>query len=181
MKNNIARADLDAVIQFLQQDDPDSDPVEKRRRLRGGMVGVARRQAQRLRQFRLVGQSNHAGRHPRTLRRRRNHCADADLGFRHRLRDAKRLRPRCSWTSIRARSAWTRRQVVDKISSKTRAVFLTHVLGYNALDDYCWRNCGSATSRSSRTSANRTARRSRAGNSARSGSRPTFRSTTPTT
>ena len=28
------------------------------------------------------------------------------------------------------------KQVVKKISKKTRAVFLTHILGYNALDDY---------------------------------------------
>ena len=57
------------------------------------MVEVARRQTQRLRQFRLVGQPNHDGRHPRTLRRRRNHRADADVDFRHRVRPAKRLRP----------------------------------------------------------------------------------------
>ena len=94
MKNNIARADLDAVIKFLQQDDPILTQSRNVSRLRTGMVGMARREAQRLRQFRLVGQPDHDGRHPRTLWRRRNHRADADMDFRHRVRFAKRLRPR---------------------------------------------------------------------------------------
>lgn len=34
------------------------------------------------------------------------------------------------------------RQVVEKITSRTRAVFLTHILGYNGLDDYLLEELG---------------------------------------
>ena len=72
---------------------PDFDAVQERRRVRGGMVAMARREAQRLRQFRLVRQPDHHGGDARALRRRRNHRADADVDFRHRVGLAKRLRP----------------------------------------------------------------------------------------
>jgi len=41
----------------------------------------------------------------------------------------------CSWTSIRARSAWTPSKSSRRFQKDARR-FLTHILGYNALDDY---------------------------------------------
>ena len=76
MKNNITRDDLDAVIDFLRQDDPDPDPIAQRPGLRARMVGLARRPPQRVRQLRLVGQPADAGRAQGTARRRRGHRAD---------------------------------------------------------------------------------------------------------
>ena len=43
MRNNIPREDLDAVIAYLQQDDPILTNGAQCVRVRAGMVGVARR------------------------------------------------------------------------------------------------------------------------------------------
>ena len=61
MQNNIAREDLDAVVRFLQQDDPILTQSQQVRALRAGVVGLAGRAPQRLRQLRLLRQPDHAG------------------------------------------------------------------------------------------------------------------------
>jgi len=149
-----------AVIKFPPADDPILTQSKMSPRS-SRMVGMAPEyKTQRLRQFRLVGQPDHHG-GDRERFGGGNHRADvtwiSDIasvlqnGFDPVFVD---LNPRTS--------EWTRSRSSKRFPKKNGAVFLTHILGYNALDDYCWRIGRSATSCSSRTSANRTVRRSRA-------------------
>ncbi len=135
MKNNIARADLDAVISFLRQDDPiltQSKNVAAFEEEWSKWLGV--------RHSVFVNSGSSA-----------NQITMAAI--RERFGGGEIIVPTLTWISDIAsvlQNGFTpifvdidprtlgmdTKQVVKKISRKTRAVFLTHVLGYNALDNY---------------------------------------------
>ena len=134
MENNIARADLDAVIQFLRQDDPiltQSKNVAAFEEEWSDWLGV---------KYSVFVNSGSSA----------NQITMAAV--RERFGGGEIIVPTLTWVSdiasvlqngftpvfvdINPRTlGMDTRQVIDKISSRTRAVFLTHVLGYNALDD----------------------------------------------
>ncbi|MDO8501413.1 MAG: DegT/DnrJ/EryC1/StrS family aminotransferase [Gemmatimonadaceae bacterium] len=133
MQNNIAREDLDAVIELLQANDPiltQSRNVEAFEREWSAWLGV---------------------RHSVFV----NSGSSANLITIAALRETRELGeiivPTLTWSSdiasviqvgftpvfvdIDPRTlGMDTAQVLNKLSSRTRAVFLTHVLGYNALD-----------------------------------------------
>lgn len=135
MKNNVAREDLDAVIQFLQQDDPiltQSKNVAAFEEEWSKWLGVKHSV--------FVNSGSSA-----------NQITMAAI--RERFGGGEIIVPTLTWISdvasvlqngfdpvfvdIDPRTlGMDTKQVVKKISKKTRAVFLTHILGYNALDDY---------------------------------------------
>ena len=135
MKNNIAREDLDAVIEFLQQDDPiltQSKNVAAFEEEWSHWLGVKHSV--------FVNSGSSA-----------NQITMAAI--RERFGGGEVIVPTLTWVSdiasvlqngftpvfvdINPRTlGMDTKQVVNKISRKTRAVFLTHVLGYNALDDF---------------------------------------------
>ena len=135
MKNNIARADLNAVIEFLKRGDPiltQSTNVAAFEREWSQWLGVKHSV--------FVNSGSSA-----------NQITMAAL--RERFGGGEIIVPTLTWVSDIAsvlQSGFTpvfvdinprtlgvdTRQVVQKISRKTRAVFLTHILGYNALDDF---------------------------------------------
>jgi len=135
MKNNIARADLDAVIQFLRQDDPiltQSKNVAAFEQEWSEWLGVKHSV--------FVNSGSSA-----------NQITMAAI--RERFGGGEIIVPTLTWISdiasvlqngfdpvfvdINPRTlGMDTKQVVGKISKKTRAVFLTHILGYNALDEY---------------------------------------------
>jgi len=135
MENNIAREDLDAVIKFLQQDDPiltQSKNVAAFEEEWSQWLGVKHSV--------LVNSGSSA-----------NQITMAAI--RERYGGGEIIVPTLTWISdiasvlqngfnpvfvdINPRTlGMDTKQVVKKISKKTRAVFLTHILGYNALDDY---------------------------------------------
>jgi CDP-6-deoxy-D-xylo-4-hexulose-3-dehydrase len=135
MKNNIARADLDAVIKFLQQDDPiltQSKNVTAFEQEWSAWLGV---------KYSVFVNSGSSA----------NQITLAAI--RERFGGGEIIVPTLTWISdiasvlqngfdpvfvdINPRTlGMDAKQVVGKISKKTRAVFLTHILGYNALDDY---------------------------------------------
>jgi CDP-6-deoxy-D-xylo-4-hexulose-3-dehydrase len=135
MSNNITRADLDAIVNFLQQDDvilTQSKNVTAFEQEWSEWVGVKHSV--------FVNSGSSA-----------NQITMAAL--RERFGSGEIIVPTLTWVSdiasvlqagfdpvfvdINARTlGMDTKQVVKKISKKTRAVFLTHILGYNALDDY---------------------------------------------
>jgi CDP-6-deoxy-D-xylo-4-hexulose-3-dehydrase len=135
MKNNIAREDLDAVINFLQQDDPiltQSQNVAAFEQEWSEWLGIKHSV--------FVNSGSSA-----------NQITMAAI--RARFGGGEVIVPTLTWISdiasvlqngfdpvfvdINPRTlGMDAKQVVGKISKKTRAVFLTHILGYNALDDY---------------------------------------------
>ena len=135
MENNIAREDLDAVIKFLQQDDPiltQSKNVAAFEEEWSRWVGVKHSV--------FVNSGSSA-----------NQITMAAI--RERFGAGEIIVPTLTWISdvasvlqngfdpvfvdINPRTlGMDTKQVVKKISKKTRAVFLTHILGYNALDNY---------------------------------------------
>ena len=135
MKNNVAREDLDAVIRFLQQDDPiltQSKNVAAFEQEWSEWVGVKHSV--------FVNSGSSA-----------NQITMAAI--RERFGGGEIIVPTLTWISdvasvlqngftpvfvdINPRTlGMDTKQVVKKISKKTRAVFLTHILGYNALDGY---------------------------------------------
>jgi len=135
MKNNIARADLDAIIKFLQQDDPiltQSRNVTAFEQEWSEWLGVKH----------SVFVNSGSSANQITL-----------AAIRERFGGGEIIVPTLTWVSdiasvlqngfdpvfvdINPRTlGMDAKQVVGKISKKTRAVFLTHILGYNALDDY---------------------------------------------
>jgi CDP-6-deoxy-D-xylo-4-hexulose-3-dehydrase len=135
MKNNVAREDLDAVIRFLQQDDPiltQSKNVAAFEQEWSEWLGVKHSV--------FVNSGSSA-----------NQITMAAI--RERFGGGEIIVPTLTWISdvasvlqngfdpvfvdINPRTlGMDTKQVVKKISKKTRAVFLTHILGYNALDDY---------------------------------------------
>jgi len=134
MQNNIARADLDAVIQFLRQEDPiltQSQNVAAFEEEWSKWLGV---------KYSVFVNSGSSA----------NQITLAAI--RERFGAGEIIVPTLTWVSdiaavlqngftpvfvdINPRTlGMDTRQVIDKISGRTRAVFLTHVLGYNALDD----------------------------------------------
>ncbi|MEP6663129.1 MAG: aminotransferase class I/II-fold pyridoxal phosphate-dependent enzyme [Verrucomicrobiota bacterium] len=134
MENNIGRGDLDAVIQFLQQDDPiltQSQNVAAFEEEWSKWLGV---------KYSVFVNSG----------------ASANLitlaALRERFGLGEIITPTLTWISDVASVlqngfdpvfvdinpqtlGMDTKQVIAKITKKTRAVFLTHVLGYNALDD----------------------------------------------
>ncbi len=135
MENNIAREDLDAVIKFLQQDDPiltQSKNVAAFEQEWSDWLGV---------KYSVFVNSGSSA----------NQITMAAI--RERFGGGEIIVPTLTWISdiasvlqngftpvfvdINPRTlGMDTKQVVKKISKKTRAVFLTHILGYNALDDY---------------------------------------------
>jgi CDP-6-deoxy-D-xylo-4-hexulose-3-dehydrase len=135
MKNNVAREDLDAVIKFLQKDNPiltQSKNVAAFEEEWSQWVGVKHSV--------FVNSGSSA-----------NQITMAAI--RERFGGGEIIAPTLTWISdiasvlqngftpvfvdINPRTlGMDTKQVVKKLSKKTRAVFLTHILGYNALDDY---------------------------------------------
>ncbi len=133
MQNNIARSDLDAVIEFLQQDDPiltQSTQVKAFEKEWSDWLGV---------KYSVFVNSG----------------SSANLITMCALRETYGLGevivPTLTWVSdiasvlqagfqpifvdINPKTlGMDREQVLQKITANTKAVFLTHVLGYNALD-----------------------------------------------
>lgn len=134
MKNNFAREDLDAVIAFLQQDDPiltQSKNVVAFEQEWSEWLGV---------KYSVFVNSGSSA----------NQITMAAI--RERFGAGEVIVPTLTWVSdiasvlqngfdpvfvdINPRTlGMDTQQVISKITNKTRAVFLTHILGYNALDD----------------------------------------------
>ena len=128
MKNNIARADLDAVIEFLQQDNPiltQSTNVAAFEREWSAWLGVKH----------SVFVNSGSSANQITMAAVREHFGGGEI-----------IVPTLTWVSdiasvlqngftpvfvdINPRTlGMDTRQVISKISRRTRAVFLTHVLG----------------------------------------------------
>lgn len=133
MRNNISRQDLDALITYLQQDDPiltQSTQVRAFEQEWSEWVGV------KYSVFVNSGSSANLI----TLAALRQHCGGGEV-----------IVPTLTWVSDiasvlqngfqpvfvdidRRTLGMDTDQILSKISSNTRAVFLTHILGYNALD-----------------------------------------------
>jgi CDP-6-deoxy-D-xylo-4-hexulose-3-dehydrase len=135
MKNNIAREDLDAVIRFLRQDDPILTQSKN-------VVGFEEEWSKWLGVKYSVFVNSGSSANQITL-----------AAVRERFGGGEIIVPTLTWVSdiaavlqngftpvfvdINPRTlGMDTRQVVGKISKHTRAVFLTHILGYNALDDF---------------------------------------------
>lgn len=134
MRNNIAREDLDAVIAFLQQSDPiltQSVNVATFEQEWSAWLGV---------KYSVFVNSGSSA----------NLITLAAL--RERFGGGEIIVPTLTWVSdiaavlqngftpvfvdINPRTlGMDTRQVIAKLTTKTRAVFLTHILGYNALDE----------------------------------------------
>lgn len=135
MKNNVAREDLEAVIRFLGQEDPiltQSKNVAAFEEEWSKWLGVKHSV--------FVNSGSSAN--------------QITMGvIRERFGAGEVIVPTLTWVSdiasvlqngltpvfvdINPRTlGMDTKQVAKKLSSKTRAVFLTHVLGYNALDDF---------------------------------------------
>jgi len=135
MKNNIAREDLDAAIRFLQQNDPiltQSSEVAAFEKEWSEWLGVKH----------TVFVNSGSSANLITL-----------AAIREKFGGGEIIVPTLTWVSdiasvlqnnftpvfvdINPRTlGMDSREVVRKITKNTRAVFLTHILGYNALDDY---------------------------------------------
>jgi CDP-6-deoxy-D-xylo-4-hexulose-3-dehydrase len=135
MKNNIAREDLDAVIRFLQQEDPILTQSKN-------VAAFEEEWSQWLGMKHSVFVNSGSSANQITM-----------AAIRERFGGGEIIVPTLTWISdiasvlqngfdpvfvdINPRTlGMDTKQVVKKISKKTRAVFLTHILGYNALDDY---------------------------------------------
>lgn len=132
MRNNITRADLDAVIEFLRQDDPiltQSSQVQAFEKEWSEWLGV---------RYSVFVNSGSAA----------NLLTMSALKYTHGLGEV--IVPTLTWVSdiasviqcgfkpvfvdINPRTlGMDTNQVIEKITPETKAVFLTHVLGYNAL------------------------------------------------
>lgn len=133
MRNNISRSDLDALISYLQQDDPiltQSSQVKAFEQEWSDWLGVKH----------SVFVNSGSSANLLTL-----------VALRHHFGPGEVIVPTLTWVSdiasvlqagldpvfvdIDPRTlGMDTRQVIAKVGPKTRAVFLTHVLGYNALD-----------------------------------------------
>lgn len=140
MRNNIQRQDLDALIQYLQQDDPvltQSTQVRAFEREWSDWLGV------RFSVFVNSGSSANLI----TMAALRHHAGVGEV-----------VVPTLTWVSdiasvlqaghqpvfvdINPRTlGMDTAQVIAKLNPRTRAVFLTHVLGYNALDQRLMDEC----------------------------------------
>jgi CDP-6-deoxy-D-xylo-4-hexulose-3-dehydrase len=135
MENNIAREDLDAVINFLQQDDPILTQSKN-------VAAFEEEWSQWLGVKHSVFVNSGSSANQITM-----------AAIRERFGGGEIIVPTLTWISdiasvlqngfdpvfvdINPRTlGMDTKQVIKKISKKTRAVFLTHILGYNALDNY---------------------------------------------
>ncbi len=135
MENNIAREDLDAVIKFLQQDDPILTQSKN-------VAAFEEEWSQWLGVKHSVFVNSGSSANQITM-----------AAIRERFGGGEIIVPTLTWISdiasvlqngfdpvfvdINPRTlGMDTKQVVKKISKKTRAVFLTHILGYNALDNF---------------------------------------------
>ena len=135
MENNIAREDLDAVIKFLQQDDPILTQSKN-------VVAFEEEWSKWLGVKHSVFVNSGSSANQITM-----------AAIRERFGGGEIIVPTLTWISdiasvvqngfdpvfvdINPRTlGMDTKQVVKKLSKKTRAVFLTHILGYNALDGY---------------------------------------------
>jgi len=135
MENNIAREDLDAVIKFLQQDDPILTQSKN-------VVAFEEEWSKWLGVKHSVFVNSGSSANQITM-----------AAIRERFGGGEIIVPTLTWISDIASVVQNgfdpvfvdinpctlgmdTRQVVKKLSKKTRAVFLTHILGYNALDNY---------------------------------------------
>ena len=135
MENNIAREDLDAVIKFLQQENPILTQSKN-------VAAFEEEWSQWLGVKHSVFVNSGSSANQITM-----------AAIRERFGGGEIIAPTLTWISdiasvlqngfdpvfvdINPRTlGMDTKQVVKKISKKTRAVFLTHILGYNALDDY---------------------------------------------
>jgi len=135
MKNNVAREDLDAVIKFLQQDDPILTQSKN-------VAAFEEEWSQWLGVKHSVFVNSGSSANQITM-----------AAIRERFGGGEIIVPTLTWISdiasvlqngfdpvfvdINPRTlGMDTKQVVKKISKKTRAVFLTHILGYNALDSF---------------------------------------------
>jgi len=135
MENNIAREDLDAVIKFLQQD----DPILTQSR---NVVAFEEEWSKWLGVKHSVFVNSGSSANQITM-----------AAIRERFGGGEIIVPTLTWISDIASVVQNgfdpvfvdinphtlgmdTRQIVKKLSKKTRAVFLTHILGYNALDNY---------------------------------------------
>jgi CDP-4-dehydro-6-deoxyglucose reductase, E1 len=132
MKNNITRADLDALIEFLQQDDPiltQSQNVRAFEQEWAKWVGVRH----------CVFVNSGASANLLTITALREHFGSGEV-----------IVPTLTWVSDiasvlqcgmtpvfcdidRRTLAMDEEEILRKITPRTKAVFLTHVLGYNGL------------------------------------------------
>jgi CDP-6-deoxy-D-xylo-4-hexulose-3-dehydrase len=132
MKNNISRADLAAIVDFLQQDDPiltQSSQVQQFEKEWSEWLGVKH----------SVFVNSGSSANLLTISALREHYGLGEI-----------IVPTLTWASDiasviqcgfkpvfvdvdRRTLGMDNAQVVDKITPQTKAVFLTHVLGYNAL------------------------------------------------
>ena len=140
MSNNITREDLDALIEFLKHDDPiltQSNNVAAFEQEWSQWVGMKHSV--------FVNSGSSA-----------NQITMAAL--KERFGDGEVIVPTLTWVSdiasvlqagfdpvfvdINPRTlGMDTRQVIAELNSSTRAVFLTHILGYNALDDMLLAEC----------------------------------------
>lgn len=135
MRNNIPREDLDALIRFLSQSDPiltQSSQVRAFEQEWSQWLGV---------KYSVFVNSGSS-------------ANQITLGaLRERFGGGEVIVPTLTWVSDIAAVlqngfapvfvdidpktlGMDTRQVIQKLTARTRAVFLTHILGYNALDDY---------------------------------------------
>ena len=134
MRNNITRSDLDALIEFLKQDDPiltQSKNVEAFEREWSEWLGVKH----------SVFVNSGSSANEITM-----------LALREMHGEGEVIVPPLTWVSdiasvlfagfkpvfadINPRTlGMDSGEIIKKITPRTRAVFLTHILGYNALDD----------------------------------------------
>ncbi|MEI6493136.1 MAG: DegT/DnrJ/EryC1/StrS aminotransferase family protein [Verrucomicrobiota bacterium] len=142
MRNNITRGDLDSLIAFLQQDDPiltQSKQVEAFEREWSKWLGV---------KYSVFLNSGSSANEITMLALRELHG------------DGEIIVPPLTWVSDVASVLHAgfkpvfadinphtlgldSKEVIKKITPRTRAVFLTHILGYNALDDALLESCAS--------------------------------------
>ena len=96
---------------------------------------MAGREVQRVRQLRCIGEPADDGdSQDSPPGRRRSHRSAAGMGFRCRIGAAERVH--AGFADIDPRTlAMDPAQILAKITDKTRAVFLTHVQGFDGLTD----------------------------------------------
>ena len=142
MRNNIVRSDLDALIEFLRRDDPiltQSSQVEAFEREWSAWLGVKH----------SVFVNSGSSANELTM-----------LALREMRGTGEIIVPPLTWVSDIASVLFAgftpvfadinpntlgmdSESIIKKITPKTRAVFLTHILGYNAVDDRLLEACAS--------------------------------------
>ena len=135
MSNNITRGDLDAVIEFLKQDDPILTQSKN-------VVALEQEWSEWLGVKHSIFLNSGSSANQITM-----------AAIRERFGLGEIIVPALTWVSdiasvlqagftpvfvdINPRNlGMDSQQVIAKITSRTRAVFITHILGYNALDEF---------------------------------------------